>query len=505
MVSSSARAGFALSVSVLVAVACSKDAKKSARETPDAGGEAEGGEAAASAGENAGGATTGAGGDMTGAPTDGWLSGTRLRAVLDVAGSAKLFRFWHDQGLDIDCDFAVDSGGTERCLPLNRHGSFVYSDGDCQLPVALFSPDDELPPYVPEPTGPFECGKGARYFQLGGDVTGVTALFLQTSAGCMPNGAPGSNELVKSFAAAVPDTTFVAAAKTLTEPREARLSANVRVAADGSRLVTSHEDLERSAICNPREHATDTFACIPEDRAYVEVYFADDTCQTPAAFHPGYAQQVCGREPTIVQNSSPFFTDGYFEIGKQLSGTVYRQDGPVCDVYDAPAELGATFYAVGKEVPFSDFPPLSLQTEGASRVRVNVLRGADGELISREELYDTELKAVCGVALASDGQPHCVPRTPYSVNVYADVNCETALFSVGASEVAPPSGTFMTAAAPGGGEAVFKLGAKIATPKQAFQRNGLDCQSTTLLDGQDYYAMTTLAPAELAEVAREVE
>jgi len=69
----------------------------------------------------ASGGASGAGGDGAAGTTDGWLSGTRLRAVLDVAGSSKLFKTWHDDLLDIDCSFAIDADNVERCLPTPKH------------------------------------------------------------------------------------------------------------------------------------------------------------------------------------------------------------------------------------------------------------------------------------------------------------------------------------------------------------------------------------------------
>lgn len=115
---------------------------------PDAAGTAAG-TAAGSAGDVGDASANGgaaAGGAATGELTDGWLSGTRLRAVLDAAGDAKRFKVWHDSELDIDCAFSPDSSKVERCLPIVEHGYAAYSDAKCTKAVGLFAAGDAIPP-----------------------------------------------------------------------------------------------------------------------------------------------------------------------------------------------------------------------------------------------------------------------------------------------------------------------------------------------------------------------
>src|SRR5260221_5869116 len=133
--------GLSLGGSLLLAVSCSSsDAKKAAHLTPASAGDTAGGAAdgnASGSGNDSSAApmpgSAGVGGDAAGGAfaaemTDGWLSGTRLRAVLDVSGSAKLFKQWHDAMLDIDCNFAVDENGVERCLPSSDYAYGLYAD-----------------------------------------------------------------------------------------------------------------------------------------------------------------------------------------------------------------------------------------------------------------------------------------------------------------------------------------------------------------------------------------
>jgi hypothetical protein len=279
----------------------------------------------------------------------------------------------------------------------------------------------------------------------------------------------------------------------------------VRVAEDGSRQVTSHFDLERQAVCNPRQHQGDGYACIPEDRAYIEVFFSDTACKVPAAYHPAYAQQVCGHEPAIIQNSAPDFSDGYFEIGKQVAGPIYRSDGPSCDAYVSPGDPDASYFGVGKEVPWSQFPPLSSKHEGVGRIAINVLRGPDDELVSREEFFDTILETACAVGQTADSKTRCIPRGSWNISQFADSKCTEGLFVVSAGDPLPIGLDFLEANAQSGGVVIYRIGAKTSTPANVWSLNGLDCQLDAVSDTGDYYMTAALAPTELAPVTRQIE
>jgi hypothetical protein len=509
--------GWGLLVGVAIGAACSSDdAKKAPSVSAGSGGEgnAEGGSAAVGDGgsvDQAGAISSAAGaagaaGDET--LTDGWLSGSRLRARLDVAGSAKMFRSWHDSELGIDCQFAFDADGVERCLPDLDNPYAVYSDDECQVPVVVLDDEQPLPAFVREPYGEFECHKGANYFELGAVATGVTETYSAANGGCAPNGAVGETQVVMALAAKLPASTFVAASKRIREPRDERLEANVRIAEDGSRHVTDHFDLQRAADCNPREHKDQGFACAPEDRAYIQVFFEDDACSVPAAYHPAYAHQVCGREPTIIQDSSPNHTDEYFEVGSEITTPIFTNSTATpdtCAPYEATYDPGATYYNVGEHAPWSGFPPLSLTNEGAGRVAITVLRGENDELISRNAFFDTELGVACGVGEATDHELHCIPHTPFSVNSYSDAECSEAVFEMPGGEPLPADLEFLVGNALGGGAAIFKIGAKAAVPEALYQMNGLECEQRAITEGADYYATEAIPAEDLAAVTTEIE
>jgi hypothetical protein len=474
---------------------------ESAGAAPDDGGSApKGGTANAAAGTEAGG-QGGGGGDETSAMTDGWSSGTRLRAVLDAAGDAKLFKLWHDAELDVDCAFAPAADGVERCMPAVERGYAVYSDAKCTKPVALFAADDAIPPFIAEPHRALDCGKGGAYLEVGAAAAGVTAVYGFSNENCVANGMVGATQLVKQLGAVVPTSMFVAATKTVHEARDPRLAANVLVAEDGSRQVTSHFDLARKADCNPIEPQAAGYACVPKNLAFIEVFFSDDKCKVPAAYHP-----PCNGEPAIILDASPHNTGQYFEVGAKVATPAFRNYSTTCEPDTSPREPGAGFYAIGKEAPWAGFPQLSAKNEGKGRIAINVLRGASDELVARQNFVDTELNVNCSVGQSADLKPHCIPQVGgASVNVFADAKCSSGLYEIKAGDPLPDGLEFLNANAPGGGTATFKIGAKVAPPAQAWQLSGLNCQLYSVAAGVDYYATTSIPPGDLALVTREVE
>jgi hypothetical protein len=474
-----------------------------------AGASASGGVSGTSAGAPNSGGTAGDGGDAGDAgsgaesQTDGYSSGSRLRAVLEVAGSVKHFVTWHDTELDIDCSFALDAEGTERCLPGFGVGFTAYSDDQCKKPVLVFGAADARPAYVQDPKYEFTCGQGAHYLEVG-DTTDVAAVFADSGGDCIAGAALADYQVVATLGAPVADSIFVAAAKAIREPRDERVAANVRIASDGSREVTSFFDLGREAECNPLEHAGAGYACVPWDRAYIEVFFSDATCETPAAYHPAYAQQVCGRPPTIIQESIPDANDTFFEVGDEVLGTVYRDDGATCEPYES-FDAGATYFGAGDPVPWSSFAPFSAANEGTGRIRQVTLRGGGDVLIARREFFDSALDTPCGAVLSTDGQVRCLPQSAYTLNFFADSACTEGLVGWPAGDdTLPPAGTFFTAPAADLANAVFERGAKIAAPAEVWQF-GSKCESAGPATDWDWYETRTVAPSELALVTRELD
>lgn len=474
--------------------------------------------AGASAGESAGGADTGAGGSDTdaagaagaggvdaGDTTPGWLSGSRLRAVTYVSGSAVLFHGWHDQKLDVDCAFALDESGIERCLP-NTNGVYVaYRDDKCQEPVLVHDAGLAAPKYAQAAGYTFVCGKGPGLVTVG-DKLSVTQLFALSGGSCSLSGDVDATQVVTALGSPVASSAFVATSEYVREPRDARLMANVRVAGDGSREVVSQWDSERNADCAPLAHGADGYACVPDDRAYIEAFFADAGCSTPAALRTSYAQGTCSRAPAIVQNASNKMAGEYFEVGKQLSGQIYRSAGKSCPAYAPPPSLFATFYAVGSAVPFSAFPALADAAEGAGRILVTTLRGSRDEVVASVRFLDSSLDVACNPGIAEDAMQRCLPQTNYVASLFSDDQCTNALVLIVAGDVVPASGTFVQSSDAIGHTRYQRLGAKIATPTSAWQRNGTACEPVGAIEQTaSYYATEHVLPTALAPVVTQIE
>ena len=479
-----------------------------AGETAAATGGASAGAGAGVAGGLAGGdaeAEGGAAGEAPSAFSDGFRSGSRLRAILESAGSVQRFVGWHDTQLGIDCQFALDAEGTERCLPQDGFGGTAYSDANCKNRAALIPTKLGKPAYALDSAYQFVCGKGPQVLAVG-KALAITQTYSEQNGQCLPDSfTVPADQSVYALSAAVPPSAFVAASEIVREARDARLSANVRVASDGSRETVSFFDRQRNAECNLREHQGADFGCVPEARAYENFYFSDAKCSAQVAYHPGYAQQVCGRIPTIVEHTAPFFTDTYFEVGAAVTTGVFSNFGEGCMPYTPNVTLGYSYYALGKAVAWEAFAQASSANEGVGRLKQNTLRNAGGLVLSRLEFYDSTLETRCRATLAADLDTRCLPTDTVSTNQFADAECKQPLFEVPTGGAAPKASDFIEAYLPTGGLGIFKLGPLLSAQVSPHQTNGPDCVATTLPQNYDVYTTVTVPASDMVQVTRSVE
>lgn len=462
------------------------------------------------AGPDGAGPLTDAAGEAS-VPSDGlgWRSGTRLRAVVDTAGSAKSFVRWRDVQLQIDCSYDVAADGKTRCLPvIDGDVRTIYDDDQCKSPVGVVAKTLATPKYLPPANAPFVCGTGGDSYVPGAAYT-PAALFTYDGASCTPSGAPDAKYMYLHVSTAAP-STFVSAAEA-TDPRGPRLSARVYAGEDGSRQDVDLIDSARGgARCAASELKLPSFYCVPTELAYFQDYFSDATCQTLVAFHPGYAQQVCNRKPTAVQDSTsamPPLT--LFEAGPVFTGAVYR--GPVASC--APAtlapQLGATFYAPGAPLPVSSLAALTVKNEGTGRILSKIVRTSSGAFAANVGFFDTAKGHACAKQPTTDGVSRCLPSDlSESVNTYADSMCTQALVTRLAGAAAPAAGSFAQAVISRPNQdsafAIFTVGAKIAAPAMVWQFNGSMCE-TRAQGGEDFYATTPVAASDFVAVTTAAE
>ena len=450
-----------------------------------------GGMAAAGEGGHAG-----EGGATKGEMTDGYLSGSRLRAVVEHAGTGQRLVVWHDTLLDIDCSFAIDFEGVERCLPFTS--GYLIGDDACQ-PAMVFQENELVPPYVRDPFYELTCGQGPRILELGESLAPGTQLTGLDE--CPPDSLLDAKQTAKKLGSAVvDDSLFVAASESSLEPIDGRLSAIVRRAQDGSREVTGLFDMVRQAACHRAAHTGDNDACLPDDRVDNGLsYFSDDTCTVLAGVRQVTSGQACSRDgrPQLIE-APAFAPTLFYEVGDELPQAYYGFVGscrPIAQV-DRP-EL--RFFAPGKPVPWSDFAPLASALEGTGRLQQLVVRATNDTIVAREGYYDTQFGEPCLPRLASDGKVRCLPEATQVAQVFADDQCTKVLVP---ATLAP--GSFMEV--PVNGRAyLYTRAAQAVTAALAWELYLGECTQLLLGSEPSYVTSEFVEPTQFVEVTRDVQ
>lgn len=164
------------------------------------------------------GATTSPDGSVVVPPKQGDVnvSGSRLKMRGYVASDgAKQFVSWHDDQLNVDCDFRTTSDGMLRCTPSGANVLGYFSDTGCSQPLAIASPKGcAAPPYGIEfyqATGVCNSSR-VRVRPIGSAFTGAT-MYSGTPGNC--NGTPSSSLLsiydMYSVGPEVAPSTYVSA------------------------------------------------------------------------------------------------------------------------------------------------------------------------------------------------------------------------------------------------------------------------------------------------------
>ncbi len=429
-----------------------------------------------------------------------WTSGTRLRAVVDAVETARIFSSWHDVALDVDCDYALSSDGKTRCLPVNQ-GFSEYDDSNCTNPVGIVPTGGAPVKYLSPPHGVFVCGKGTELHAVGASYV-PAARYTFDGTSCVPDTSTPTNTSYVHFGAVVPATTFVAATQ-VSDPRGTRLSAHQYFGDDGSRQDFEMLDKSRAnASCEVTDDGTGKVYCTPKERAYTEVFFSDAACTTAVGLHPEYAQQVCGRTPTAVQDSTgKVKVLTFFEVGARITTPVYETNGASCQLVAGPTLVDDGFYAVGAPLPLASLASLPVSNEGNGRVQLTVARTESGALGASLGFFDSQKNIGCRKSLAADGKVRCLPNTRFDVRVFADAQCSQGLLTIATGAAPPPAGTLLRAqAALPFSSANFVIGAKVAAPASVWSWNGNTTCQAAAVELVDYYATIPVPPTDFALV-----
>jgi hypothetical protein len=438
-----------------------------------------------------------------------WTSGTRLRAVVAVADTAHIFAFWHDKQLDVDCMYGLASDATVRCLPIN--GGAAYDDAACSNPVAaVASPYVAQVKYVPDPYGPFACGKGSDFYALGAQYV-PAAIYTKGEDGSCNAGFVDPNVTYSHLGAKVLPSVFVAE-KDVIDPRGTKVSAIQWVGTDSSRQDGMLIDLGRnSAPCGPQANKAGSYFCVPSRTAYQEGQFVDGACSMAAAFYPTAQQATCAKPPTAILDSTGKATDlTFFEPGPKVTTQLHQGSPASCQPYTKPAGVFGDFYATGSALPLSLLPPLTIKEQGTGRIQQHTLVTDKGGLATILDFYDSGKSTVCREGKGTDGVARCMPVLDKAVfndiNDFLDAACTQPVFQRYVTNPAPTLGGWAHASTPTLNQiAIVSLGAKLATPGAVWTLAGAACNAGVVDGTAEYYATTIVPPTDFVPITRVVE
>jgi hypothetical protein len=381
----------------------------------------------------------------------------------------------------------------------------MFADANCQQPFAVVYGTSETPDkYLPE-RGYFpQCKRGPRYLAVGAATS--TRIYRQDgdTGACGP---PQFSVPVTTYQLGntVSNDTFVKVSKTEAEPLDDRVAAMVRTAADGSRQVLTSFDLSRKAQCSPHLFQ-EAWACLPDARASIQLFFSDAGCTVPAAVGDtlsGINSGSCAVSPDIVVGFSDFEPVSFYEVGAPVT-SVYMGGGAQCSAYGSSAV--DSFYAVGEAVPLSAFPQLAEANDGVGRMRVRTLKDAAGSALTWGDFYDSKLGVTCAARTATDGVQRCLPKTRYRADRFSDSECKQGMLETLWNVPPPVDPAYVDGPPSPGGSAILKVGARISNPtyEYAVDYSG-NCIAYPAWQNNNYYAASLIAPSALVAITTIVE
>jgi hypothetical protein len=342
---------------------------------------------------------------------------------------------------------------------------------------------------------------------IGAKVAAPPAIWSTDGGSCQPATA-GPTVDYYLVGAKVDPTTFVKETRTR-EPRGPEMQAQFLAGDDGSKQPDGLFDTARKGACATIYLPQPSYAnrCVPKHVGYAEQTYSDSTCTTPAVniIPPGTCYYAADDLATVAWIYDPPTCQGYAlhfaEIGATSTGPLYRLSGTTCALDNNPP---AQWNLIGNEILPSTFPLLSESQRGQGRIVENWETAASNDKLDVDGFYDTQLGVACDERLGTDGKRRCIPRAFDTVASYLDDQCTNAVYASYTSTTCslPPPPTTFRIEEPLGCDnktGYYTLGAKIATPANAWRWNGT-CEPDTIATSADYYALIETAPATLAEI-----
>jgi hypothetical protein len=376
-------------------------------------------------------------------------AGTRLVPVVERSEDGVMqFRYWYDSELGIDCEFARDSVGTQRCLPLAVAGGAVgFADEACTDPVvgvaACGTVGSHVRGIVPWAAG---CSEGPRtqaYVRGEPIGSGDVGRFDASAESCAPYGVSYDERYALK---PVEDELFLAGTAVV----ETRGSVQIRaiVADDGAFIRDRIVDPRSGTVCSP-------WGSLEDEDDWVG-------CNVPSAGNRGFSDSACtspvfafSDDGTCQPSSFSIIweADEWYRLGERWEGQAYELDfDGACVAAEAPATPTYALYERGESIA----PVESLRFAGApvaedpGRLRRFGIVGDDETLVLPGALhslpepaprwYDALLEQTCAPAADDDGTIRCMPLpfVPPTRIRWGDPDCTETPVYVTISAV-PPS------------------------------------------------------------------
>lgn len=426
---------------------------------------------------------------------DDWKSGTRLQAQVYRAGSAKLFKTWHDTQLDMDCAFSRASDGQLRCQAVDSEQTDMYSDSNCTQPVWLPSGDMQcngdssfyFRVFVP-PTSICPSGVPPQY-KAGPQVTlPIVYAHDLTSGACGQALGPTT-----VYTGTLVDPATLVAAQSSVLPVGDRLGVEQLTADDGATQLRAISDRQRNFECMVAS-GNEVDRCVPTTFATQNGQYTDANCMTAIASY-----STCGSPPSAVlvspwvgsSCSSPKDLENDFaEVGPSVATFAYDDTSGQC-VAEALNDPTIAGYSTGAAIPATALAAITYKYEGGSgQVVAQTMVAPTGERLRALSLYDTKAQTYCYPGNAADGQLRCIPSTPaFATFFYADANCTRPLVDLSKGCTPPAFAAVVGPSACGATPYhIFQLGA--AHPSTTlFESDNGNCEPSTGFGDSNYYEL----------------
>jgi len=430
--------------------------------------------------------------------------GSRIRGTYVVTDDGvKKWVNWHDRELDFDCEFFRLNDGLYHCAPNNWDLSDeFFTDADCTDAAYTRGLQQTCTPmnYV-FLLDDIDCSKddvsGYRYYELGDAVSAATPLYRFSGTDCVAATTPSDGVFRKG--AEVDYSKFVTATYgPLTT--EGRLQGYGMSAADGTRQLTIWFDTELQTKCRLDTAEDGVERCLPDGVSIT--YYADAACSAPLA----QAQNACidAPSPYLARYPGASCPEGpvkLFASGAAFDGIPHAGSPTSC--HEAAGMTAPTF--VTTPAPAAMFQAVDSVVNESATTRLKPLLATtpDGGCWF-DDLWDSELGAVCRFLTTSDGAKRCVPGTSYPVvRFFDDDACTTPTYYAGPVDcgAAPLAKFVLTGSSTNCGSSVTAF--RVAGDPVSSDRLGTKWTSTTVsgcvaltIDAGTYLPLTMMDPAE---------